>query len=122
DQRDLERLPFAGRPHSVDGRREKSVQATHAQRVECKPVVVLDLHLVTAAQVNAAVAAGRETELRAQAKIAEVPIRDEVDARRPRFEHAADDAPAIRVAPVAAAPACAIAVVEERNRLAPGPL
>ena len=113
DELDVERLPLAGRARRIDGRRDEAVDAAHAQRIERLAGVVLDLHLVAAAQIHAAVAAGRKPELGVQPKVAERRVRDEIDARRRRGQHVALHAPAARVLRAARRPAREVAAVQQ---------
>src|SRR5438067_11008812 len=56
DERDVERLPLAGLLGGVDAGREEAVDAADLVAVGVAAEVVLDLHLVAAAEVDAAVA------------------------------------------------------------------
>ena len=83
-------------------RGQEPVDAADAVRVQRLADVVLDLRLVAAAQVHAAVALGRVHQLDVQLEVPESLLRDEVGAGRRVREHAALDGPAdaLRGAPL----------------------
>src|SRR5262249_17346346 len=59
DQRDVHGLPFTRFLRGVDGRRQEAVNAADLVAVRLVAVIVLDLHFVAAAQVDAAIASFR---------------------------------------------------------------
>src|SRR5690348_16353333 len=69
DQGDLERLPLARFLGRIDRRGEEAVHAADLVAVRLLAKIVLDLHLVPAAQVDAAVAPLRVAELGGQLEI-----------------------------------------------------
>src|SRR5829696_3575136 len=71
DERDVVRLWFSRLVGGVDIRVQQAVDASHPVRVHHLPRVILDLHLVSASQVDATVAARRERELGVQLEVRE---------------------------------------------------
>ena len=89
NQRNVERLPLAGRESGDFTWRDKSVDAAEAVRVGLATVVVLDLDFVAAAQVNAAVALLRIAKLDVKLEIAERAHGSKIDAGTRTGEHTA---------------------------------
>ena len=114
----------------VRARGQEAVDAADQVRVRLQAVVVLDLHLVAAAQVDAAVAALRVAELGVQLEVGELPLADQVDAGLGVDQQAVADDPAVRRlglgrrervrAGRAERPAGEVLAVEQFDRLAPG--
>ena len=88
DQLDVEGLPFAGRAGRLDGRRDKAIDAAHAQRVERLAGVVLNLHLVAAAKYTPLLLPGGNFSS-ACSRNRRTPRRDEIDAGRNRMKRPA---------------------------------
>src|SRR5690242_14035952 len=66
DQRDIERLPLARRLRRPDAGREEAVDTGHTMHAQILALVVFDLDLVSAAQVDTAVVLGRIPEFHVQ--------------------------------------------------------
>src|SRR4051794_3450060 len=79
-QGDVVALPLARLGGGVDGGPEKTVEAAHAQAVGRLAEVVINLHLVSATQVNAAVALLDNVEFEVQLEVGEFLFADDVDA------------------------------------------
>src|SRR5438128_7334534 len=95
DQGYLHGLPFTRFPGGVDARRQKAIDAADLVAVRFVAVIILDLHLVTAAQVNAAVASLRIAELRVQFEVVEFLLADQVVAGSGVDEQPVSDDPAV---------------------------
>src|SRR5262245_19229401 len=93
DQCDLVLLPLTGPLRRVHLRSEKSVQPAHAVALRRFAVIVFDLHFITAAQVNAAVALFDELEFEAELEVLELLFGDDVNAALAVGHHAVFDSP-----------------------------
>src|SRR5205085_9650139 len=118
DEGDVAALPFAGAPHRVHPRREEAVDAPGTFRAGRLAEVIVDLELVTPAEVDSAVAPGGVPVFGVKLEVGEGELRDDVAALR-RVYHLPVTRRPLALPPAARPPAGKIPAVEERNRLTP---
>src|SRR5262245_40352734 len=126
DQGDLVLLPLPGLLRGVHLRSEETVKPAHAVALRLLAVIVFDLRLVAAAQVNAAVtgpsAVGLrvgEFEFEAELEVPELLFSDDVNAALAVGHRAVFDAPASFAFFGAKLPSSQVFAVEELDRGAP---
>src|SRR5262245_18413605 len=120
DQCDLVLLPVAGLLRGVHLRCEEPVQPAHAVALRLISVIVFDLRLIAAAQVNAAVTGASAVDLRvcefefeAELEVPELLFSDDVNAALAVGHRAVFDAPASFAFFGAKLPSSLVSAVEE---------
>src|SRR5262249_54762379 len=119
DQSYVEGLPFAGLLGGIARRRDEAVDAADSMALRFFSEVVLNLNLVTASQIDAAVTLVSHLELEVQLEVGGLLLGDYVRAVRCVLHYAIHDAPRPLFLHVADFPSGQIASAEKRYRLAP---
>jgi hypothetical protein len=112
DKRDLHRLPFTRRLRGIGDGVDESINTADAVAVGLLAGAVLDLHFITAAEVEAAVAAFRESELGEELEVIERLFGDEVGARVDVRQQSVLNLPAVLCADVSRLPTGEVVAVK----------